>query len=54
MNPGRYPGKFGDAARPARRVVCGEDIKIQLLEIARSRKQQSGLSLRVKIILQSG
>jgi len=39
-------------ARPARRVVCDEDTKARLLEIARSRKQQSGLSLRVKIILQ--
>ena len=39
-------------ARPARRVVCDEDTKARLLEIARSRKQQSGLSVRVKIILQ--
>ena len=38
-------------ARPARRVVCDEDTKAQLLEIARSRKQQSGLNVRVKIIL---
>jgi len=39
-------------ARPAKRVVCDEDTKARLLEIARSRKQQSGLSLRAKIILQ--
>jgi len=39
-------------ARPARRVACDDDTKAQLLEIARSRKQQSGLSMRVKIILQ--
>jgi len=39
-------------ARPARRVVCDEDTKARLLEISRSRKQQSGLNLRVKIILQ--
>ena len=39
-------------ARPARRVVCDEDTKARLLEITRSRKQQAGLSTRVKIILQ--
>ena len=39
-------------ARPARRVVCDADTKARLLAIARSRKQQSGLSMRVKIILQ--
>jgi len=39
-------------ARPARRVICDEDTKARLLEITRSRKQQSGLSKRVKIILQ--
>ena len=38
-------------ARPARRVVCDESTKVQLLEIAKSRKQQSGLHLRAKIIL---
>jgi len=38
-------------ARPARHVICDEDTKARLLEIAKSRKQQSGLSLRVKIIL---
>jgi len=39
-------------ARPARRVICDETTKAKLFEIAKSRKQQSGLSLRVKIILQ--
>ena len=39
-------------ARPSRRVVCDEATKAWLLEIAASRKQQSGLSLRVRIILQ--
>ena len=39
-------------ARPASRVICDETTKAKLFEIARSRKQQSGLSLRVKIILQ--
>jgi len=39
-------------ARPARRVICDETTKAKLFEIVRSRKQQSGLSLRVKIILQ--
>ena len=41
----------GHMSRPSRRVVCDEDTKTRLLEIAKSRKQQSGLSLRVKIIL---
>jgi len=39
-------------ARPARRVICDEATKAKLIEIARSRTQQSGLNLRVKIILQ--
>lgn len=40
-------------ARPARRVVCDENTKTQLLGIIRSRKEQSGLHLRAKIILKS-
>ena len=39
-------------ARPARRVTCDEATKVELFEIARSRTQQAGLNLRVKIILQ--
>jgi transposase len=39
-------------ARPARRVVCDENTKALLLGISKSRKQQSGLNLRAKIILQ--
>ena len=39
-------------ARPARRIICDEVTKSKLIEIARSRKQQSGLCLRVRIILQ--
>ena len=39
-------------ARPAKRVICDDTTKAKLIEIARSRTQQSGLSLRVKIILQ--
>ena len=42
----------GHMARPSRRVVCDEETKAWLLEIAASHKQQSGLSLRVQIILQ--
>jgi len=42
----------GHMARPARPVICDEDTKARLLEIARSRKQQSGLNVRAKIILQ--
>jgi transposase len=39
-------------ARPAKHVECNEGAKTRLLEIARSRKEQSGLSLRAKIVLQ--
>jgi len=39
-------------ARPARRVVSDEKTKEKLLKMARSRKEESGLSLRAKIILQ--
>jgi transposase len=39
-------------ARPARRIICDEYTKARLLEIVRSRKQEYGLSLRAKIILQ--
>lgn len=39
-------------SRPARRIICGETVKNQLLVIAKSRKRQSGLTLRAKIILQ--
>ena len=39
-------------ARPSRRVTCDDTTKAKLIEIARSRTQQSGLNLRVKIILQ--
>jgi len=39
-------------ARPAKRVDCNESAKTRLLEIDRSRKEQSGLSLRAKIVLQ--
>jgi transposase len=39
-------------SRPARRVVCDENTKTQLLGIVRSRKLQSGLTLRAKIIPQ--
>jgi transposase len=38
-------------ARPARRVTCDESTEAKLFEMARSRKEQSGLSLRAKIIL---
>jgi hypothetical protein len=38
-------------ARPAKHVDCSESAKSRLLEIARSRKEQSGLSLRAKIVL---
>jgi transposase len=38
-------------ARPSRLVICDGDTKAQLLEIVKSRKQPSGLSLRVKIVL---
>ena len=36
-------------ARPAKQVDCNEGAKTRLLEIVRSRKKQSGLSLRAKI-----
>ena len=39
-------------ARQAKHVDCNEGAKTRLLEIARSRKEQSGLSLRAKIVLQ--
>jgi len=39
-------------ARPAKQVDCNEGAKTRLLEIARSRKERSGLSLRAKIVLQ--
>ena len=42
----------GHMARPAKRVICDDTTKTELIEIARSRTQQAGLSLRVKIILQ--
>ena len=38
-------------ARPSRLVICVGDTKAQLLEIVKSRKQPSGLNLRVKIVL---
>jgi hypothetical protein len=41
----------GYMARPAKQVDCN-DAKTRLLEIVRSRKEQSGLSLRAKIVLQ--
>ena len=39
-------------ARQAKHVDCNEGAKTRLLEIAKSRKEQSGLSLRAKIVLQ--
>jgi len=39
-------------ARPAKHADCNEGVITRPLEIARSSKEQSGLSLRAKIILQ--
>jgi len=39
-------------ARQAKNVDCDEEIRCRLLKIVRGRKEQSGLSLRAKIVLQ--